>query len=159
VKGYALGGGLELAMSCDLRLATEDVKLGLPEVTLGLVPGWSGTQRMAKLIGLSRASNLILTGERISGRQAYEIGLVNRLVPASSDPDDYALQFCNELSSTLAPVATSLAKRLINKGTEVPSDIGLEMEALSFGLLFGTDDLKEGVSAFLSKRKPEYKGK
>ena len=158
VKGYALGGGLELAMSCDLRLATEDAKLGLPEVTLGLVPGWSGTQKMAKLIGLSRASALVLTGERISGKQAYELGLVNRLVPAG-DPDEYALQYCRELASALAPVAVMLAKRLLNKGTEVPSDVGLEMEALSYGVLFGTEDLKEGISAFLGKRKPEYKGK
>ena len=158
IKGYALGGGLELAMSCDLRLATEDAKLGLPEVTLGLVPGWSGTQKMAKLIGLSRASALVLTGERISGKQAYEIGLVNRLVPAG-DPDEYALQYGRELASALAPVAVMLAKRLLDKGTEVPSDVGLEMEALSYGVLFGTEDLKEGVSAFLGKRKPEYKGK
>jgi enoyl-CoA hydratase/3-hydroxyacyl-CoA dehydrogenase len=158
VKGYALGGGLELAMSCDLRLATEDAKLGLPEVTLGLVPGWSGTQKMARLIGLSRASALVLTGDRISGKQAYEIGLVNRLVPAG-DPDEYALQYTRELASALAPVAVGLAKRLLNKGTEVPSDIGLEMEALSYGVLFGTEDLKEGISAFLGKRKPEYKGK
>jgi enoyl-CoA hydratase/3-hydroxyacyl-CoA dehydrogenase len=158
IKGYALGGGLELAMSCDLRLATEDAKLGLPEVTLGLVPGWSGTQKMARLIGLSRASALVLTGERISGKQAYELGLVNRLVPAG-DPDEYSLQYSRELASALAPVAVTLAKRLLNKGTEVPSDVGLEMEALSYGVLFGTEDLKEGISAFLGKRKPEYKGK
>jgi enoyl-CoA hydratase/3-hydroxyacyl-CoA dehydrogenase len=158
IKGYALGGGLELAMSCDLRLATEDAKLGLPEVTLGLVPGWSGTQKMARLIGRSRASSLILTGERISGKQAYEFGLVNKLIPAG-DPDEYALQYGRELASTVAPVAVMLAKRLLDKGTEVPSDVGLEMEALSYGVLFGTEDLKEGVSAFLGKRKPEYKGK
>jgi enoyl-CoA hydratase/3-hydroxyacyl-CoA dehydrogenase len=158
IKGYALGGGLELAMACDLRLATEDAKLGLPEVTLGLVPGWSGTQKMARLIGLSRASALVLTGERISGKQAYEIGLVNRLVPAG-DPDEYALQYGRELASSLAPVAVTLAKRLLDKGTQVPSDVGLEMEALSYGVLFGTEDLKEGISALLGKRKPEYKGK
>jgi enoyl-CoA hydratase/3-hydroxyacyl-CoA dehydrogenase len=158
VKGYALGGGLELAMSCDLRLATEDARLGLPEVTLGLVPGWSGTQRMTRLIGLSRASALVLTGERISGKQAYELGLVNKLIPAG-DPDEYALQYSRELASALAPVAVMLAKRLLNKGTEAPSDVGLEMEALSYGVLFGTEDLKEGISAFLGKRKPEYKGK
>jgi enoyl-CoA hydratase/3-hydroxyacyl-CoA dehydrogenase len=158
IKGYALGGGLELAMSCDLRLATEDAKLGLPEVTLGLVPGWSGTQKLARLIGLSRASALVLTGDRISGKQAHEIGLVNRLIP-TGDPDEYALQYCRELASALAPVAVGLAKRLLDKGTEVPSDVGLEMEALSYGVLFGTEDLKEGISAFLGKRKPEYKGK
>jgi len=157
IKGYALGGGLELAMSCDLRLSTEDARLGLPEVTLGLVPGWSGTQKMARLIGRSRASALVLTGERISGKQAYEFGLVNRVIPAG-DPDEYALQYCRELASAVAPVSVMLAKRLLDKGTEVPSDVGLEMEALSYGVLFGTEDLKEGISAFLGKRKPEYKG-
>ena len=158
IKGYALGGGLELAMSCDLRLATEDAKLGLPEVTLGLLPGWSGSQRMAKLIGVSRASTFVLTGERMTGKQAYEIGLVNRLIPIG-DPDEYAIQYGKELASAVAPVAVMLAKRLLNKGTEVPSDVGLDMESLSYGVLFGTEDLKEGISAFLGKRKPEYKGK
>ncbi len=158
IKGYALGGGLELAMSCDLRVATEDAKLGFTEVTLGLVPGWSGTQRAARLIGLSRASALILTGERITGKHAFEIGLVNKLVP-SGDPDEFAVQYGKELAPTVAPVAMTMAKRLLNKAAEVPSDVGLEMEALSMGILFGTADFKEGISAFLGKRKPEYKGK
>lgn len=158
VKGYALGGGLELAMSCDLRLATEDVQLGLPEVRRGLVPGLSGTQRMAQLIGLSRASAFVLTGETMSGKRAYEIGLVSRLVPPG-DPDQFAIGYGTELASTLAPVSVMLAKRLLNKGSEVPSDVGLEMESLASGIVFGTRDLREGVSAFLGKRKPEFEGR
>jgi enoyl-CoA hydratase/3-hydroxyacyl-CoA dehydrogenase len=158
IKGYALGGGLELAMACDIRLATEDAQLGLPEVTRGLLPGWTGSQKLARLIGLSRASALILTGERISGKQAFELGLVNKLIPAG-DADEYSERYCRELSSNIAPIAVMLAKRLLYKGGEVPSDVGLEMESMSYGILFGTEDVKEGMSAFLGKRKPEYKGR
>ncbi len=158
LKGYALGGGLELALSCDLRIASEKLELGFPELTRGLVPAWSGSQRLAQLVGLSNASTLVLTSERIGGKRAFEIGLVSKLVP-SGDPDDFAVQYGTALASTQAPVATMLAKRLLNKGTEVPSDVGLEMEAMSAGVLFGTDDLKEGISAFLGKRKAEFKGK
>lgn len=158
IKGYALGGGLEVAMCCDLRVTTEDATIGLPEATLGLVPGWSGSQRMARLIGLSRAAGLVLTGERISGKQAFDLGLVNKIAPPG-DPDEYAIKYGKELASTVAPVSVMLAKRLLNKGTEVPFDVGLEMEAMSSGIAYSTDDLKEGISAFLGKRKPEYKGK
>ena len=158
LKGYALGGGLELALSCDLRLATEDVELRFPELTRGLVPAWSGTQRLPRLVGLSRASSLILTSESIKGSRGYEIGLVNRML-AAGDPDEQAVRYASELATSQAPVAVALAKKLINRGGEVPSDIGLEMEALAAGVLFGTEDLKEGLSAFLGKRKPEFKGK
>ncbi len=158
LKGYALGGGLEMALSCDLRLATEDVEVGFPELTRGLVPAWSGSQRLPQLLGLSRASALVLTSERFKGKKAVEIGLASQLVPAG-DPDEYALKYAAELASSQAPVAVMLAKRLLNKGAEVPSDVGLEMEALAAGVLFGTEDLKEGISAFLGKRKAEFKGK
>lgn len=158
VKGYALGGGLELAMACDIRVATVDSQIGLPEVTRGLLPGWTGSQKLTRLVGLSRAASLILTGEWIDGKRAFEMGLVSRLA-AQSDPDEYALKYAGELASTVAPVAVMLAKRLLYKGSEVPSDVGLEMESMSYGVLFGTQDLKEGTSAFLGKRKPEYKGK
>ncbi len=158
LKGYALGGGLELALSCDLRLATEDVEMGFPELTRGLVPAWSGSQRLPKLLGISKASALILTSERIKGRRGYEMGLVSRLIPPG-DPDEFAVQYATQLASSQAPVAVMLAKRLISKGAEVALDDGLEMEAMAAGLLFGTEDLKEGISAFLGKRKPEFKGK
>ena len=158
LKGYALGGGLELALSCDLRLATEDVEMGFPELTRGLVPAWTGSQRLPKLIGLSRATSMILTGERVNGKRAYEMGLVNRVIPPG-DPDEYAVMFATELASTKAPVAVMLAKRLLSKGVEAPADAGAEMEAMAAGVLFGTEDLKEGISAFLGKRKAEFKGK
>ena len=158
LKGYALGGALEMALSCDLRLATEEVEVGFPELTRGLVPAWSGSQRLPQLLGLSRASALVLTSERFRGKRAAEIGLASQLIPAG-DPDEYALKYAGELASSQAPVAVMLAKRLLNKGSEVPSDVGLEMEALAAGVLFGTEDLKEGISAFLGKRKAEFKGK
>ncbi len=158
LKGYALGGGLELALACDLRVATEDVELRFPELTRGLVPAWSGTQRLPRLLGLSRASSLILTSESIRGRRAYEIGLVHQILPAG-DPDGEAVKLATGLASSQAPVAIMLAKKLLNKGAEVPFDVGLEMEAMAAGVLFGTEDLGEGISAFLGKRKPEFKGK
>ena len=158
LKGYALGGGLELALSCDLRLATEDADLGFPELTRGLVPTWTGTQVLPRIVGLSKASELILTSERITGKRAQEIGLVAKLIPPG-DPDEFVVKYATELASTQAPVAVMLAKRLLREGAGAPSDAGLEMEALAAGVAFGTDDVKEGVSAFLGKRKPEFKGK
>ena len=158
LKGYALGGGMELALACDLRVATSDVEIGFPELSRGLVPAWSGTQRLPRLVGLSHASSMILTGERIKGGRAFEIGLVNRMAP-DGDPDEFAKAFASQLAASQAPVAVTLAKRLLNKAAEAPPDVGLEMEAMAAGVLFGTDDLKEGLSAFLGKRKPEFKGK
>jgi enoyl-CoA hydratase/3-hydroxyacyl-CoA dehydrogenase len=158
LKGYALGGGLEVALACDLRLATEDAEIGFPELTRGLVPAWSGSQRLPQLLGLSRASSLILTSEKMKGKRAFEIGLVNRLV-SSTEPDGDAARYATELASSQAPVALMLAKKLLNRGAEVPSDVGLEMEAMAAGILFDTEDLKEGISAFLGKRKAEFKGK
>ena len=158
LKGYALGGGLELALSCDLRVATEDVEIGFPELGIGLVPAWSGSQRLPKLLGISKASALILTSERIKGKRAYELGLVSKIIPPG-DPDEFAVQYATQLATSLAPVAVTLAKRLINKGAEGSLDDGLEMEGMAAGLLYGTEDLKEGVSAFLGKRRPEFKGK
>ena len=158
LKGYALGGGLELALSCDVRMATEAVELGFPELTRGLVPAWSGSQRLPKLLGISQASFLILTSERMTGKRAYEMGLVNRLAQ-SENPDEEAVKYASQLAGSQAPVAVLLAKRLLGKGGEVPVDDGLEMEAMAAGILFGTEDLKEGISAFLGKRKPEFKGR
>jgi len=158
MKGYTLGGGFELSLACDLRVGTEDVQIGFPEVTLGLVPGWGGTQRLPRLLGTSRASYLILTGTRFSGKEAYDMGIVNRLF-SKETVDEEALKFAQDLSQKAAPTAAALAKRLINKGSEVPMDVGLEMESIAMGLLYGTEDLKEGISAFLQKRKPEYPGR
>jgi enoyl-CoA hydratase/3-hydroxyacyl-CoA dehydrogenase len=157
IKGYALGGGLELALSCDIRLATPDATLGFPEVTLGILPGWGGTQRLPRLIGMSRAMELILTGRRISGKEAHDIGLVASLL--GQDPDGEAVKYAESLATNSAPIAARFAKMLVNKASEVPEDVGLEMESTAFGILFGTQDMKEGVSALLQKRKPNFRGK
>jgi len=154
-KGYVLGGGFELSLYCDLRLSLENAVFGFPETGLGLVPSWGGTQRLPKLIGISRAMQLILTGERISAKDAYNMGIVNKIVKDENE----AINFAKDLSERIAPVAATLAKRLINKAAEVPTDVGVEMESIAGGLLFTTEDLKEGIMAFFSKRKPEFKGK
>jgi enoyl-CoA hydratase/3-hydroxyacyl-CoA dehydrogenase len=158
LKGYALGGGLELALSCDLRVSTKDAELGFPELTRGLVPAWSGTQRLPRLIGISRAKSMILTSERISGKEAFDLGLVSRIV-MEGDPDEFAETLARELAATQAPIAVRLAKVLLDRGSESPEGAALEMEAMAAGILFGTEDLREGISAFLGKRKPEFKGK
>jgi len=158
MKGYVLGGGFELSIWCDMRVSTPDAVIGFPEVTLGLIPGWGGSQRLAKLIGLSRASFMILSGERINGSYAESIGLVSRVYPSEQIGEKTA-EFAKSLASRVAPISAAIAKRLMNKGSEVPTDNGLEMESLAMGLLFGTEDLKEGISAFIQKRKPEYKGR
>jgi enoyl-CoA hydratase/3-hydroxyacyl-CoA dehydrogenase len=157
LKGYVLGGGFELSLACDIRVATSSAVMGFPEVTLGLVPGWGGTQRLPRLAGVSRAMHMILTGERITGKQAYDMGLVAKLFDA--DIDSESVMYAREIATTSAPIAASLAKKLVNKGSEVPEDVGLDMESAAMGVLFGTEDLKEGVSSLLSKRRPAFKGK
>ncbi|MCL4326530.1 MAG: 3-hydroxyacyl-CoA dehydrogenase/enoyl-CoA hydratase family protein [Candidatus Thermoplasmatota archaeon] len=159
MKGYALGGGLELAMAADLRIGTEEVILGLPEVTLGLIPGWGGTQRAVKLVGMSHALRLVLTGERITGKEAFSIGLINKIVSDKEKIDQDALEYAKNIAATVAPVSAMIAKRLVNKAAEVPMDIGLEMESFGGGVVFSTEDIKEGISAFMQKRKPNYKGR
>jgi enoyl-CoA hydratase / 3-hydroxyacyl-CoA dehydrogenase len=158
MKGYVLGAGLELSLNCDIRVATEDTTIGFPEVTLGLIPGWTGSQRLSKLVGVSRALHYILSGERFSGKEAFEMGLVAKLYTKEKISDE-TVKFAEGLAKRVAPVSAALAKRLVNKGSEVSTDNGLEMEAMAMGLLYSTEDLKEGVSAFLGKRQPEFKGK
>lgn len=158
MKGYALGGGFELALGCDLRISTEETQMGFPELKRGLLPGWGGSQRLSKLIGMSRALHYILTTEYMNGKEAKEIGLVSRLYPAESIDSDTE-EFAKDLSRKVAPPAAALAKRLINKGSEMSMDNGLEMESIAMGLLYGTDDLREGISAFLEKREPNFKGR
>ncbi|MGC8691649.1 MAG: 3-hydroxyacyl-CoA dehydrogenase NAD-binding domain-containing protein [Thermoplasmata archaeon] len=156
IKGIALGGGLELALACDLRVSNPDAQIGFPEVTLGLIPAWGGSNRLAKLVGISRAMDMIITGRRITGKDAFDWGIVNRI---SDKPDEEAMNLAKSIAESSAPIAAALAKRIINKGTEVPMDVGLEMEAIAAGLVYSTDDLKEGISSFLQKKKPEYKGR
>jgi enoyl-CoA hydratase len=157
VNGYALGGGLEVALACDIIYASEKARMGFPEVTLGILPGFGGTQRTAKLVGLARAKELIFTGKVITAGEAYEMGLVNKVVP-----DDQLMGAVQDLAAKMlsaGPVGIGLAKACINKSLAVDIDSGLDFEAEAFGLCFGTEDQKEGMSAFLEKRAPTYRGK
>lgn len=157
INGYTLGGGLELAMACDLRVASENAQLGQPEVNVGLIPGWGGTQRLPRLVGAGKAKEMIFTGKRIDAKTAEQLGLINMVVPV-----DQLKSTVKELASQLMnkpPIAIELAKQLINNSTEVDLRIGLTNEAEAFGVLAATEDFREGVNAFLEKRKPQYKGR
>lgn len=157
INGYALGGGLELAMACDIRIASENAMLGQPEINLGLIPGAGGTQRLSKLVGRGRAKELIVLGEPIPAREAERIGLVNRVVPHDRlESETRAL--ANKLAEK-PPIALMAAKIAINLGSDYPLEAGLALESSLFSILFSTEDLVEGVSAFIQKRKPEFKGK
>lgn len=158
MKGYVLGGGFELSLACDIRVATEETVIGFPETSLGLLPGWGGSQRLAKLVGISRAMYYILSAERFTGKAAHDMGLVAKLYSKATIEKDTEI-LASDLATRIAPVSAALSKRLINKGSEASMDDGLEMEAISMGLLYSTDDLKEGISAFIQKRKPEFKGR
>ncbi len=152
VNGFALGGGLELAMACHFRIASENAKLGLPEVTLGLIPGYGGTQRLPQLIGKGRASQMIFTAEMISAQRAYETGLVNEVVP---QPEllDRAKAIASRIKQNSSVAITKAIKAVNASGT----DEGFELEIKSFGELFDEEDFKEGTTAFMEKRKPNFK--
>jgi enoyl-CoA hydratase len=157
VNGYALGGGCELAMAGDIILASENARFGQPEVKLGIIPGFGGTQRLPRLIGRTRALELILTGDMITAQRAHELGLVNRVVPL-----DQLLSTAQQIAATVAeqaPLAVALAKRAVYDGLEVGARAGNEIEMTYFGLAVGTEDRREGTSAFLEKRKPEWQAK
>jgi enoyl-CoA hydratase/3-hydroxyacyl-CoA dehydrogenase len=157
IDGYALGGGLELALACDLRIASDRSELGLPEINLGMIPGGGGTQRLVRLVGPAKASEMILTGERVKAEEAHRIGLVNITIPKESFDNEvkaYALKLAEK-----PPLALRAAKLALRSAQETHIREGLAMEKLLFGELFNTQDLIEGVSAFLSKRRPEFKGK
>ncbi|MGH2542932.1 MAG: enoyl-CoA hydratase-related protein [Ardenticatenaceae bacterium] len=157
VSGYCLGGGNELAMHCDMIIATENARFGQPEINLGIMPGAGGTQRLTRAVGKFRAMEIILTGEFISAQRAYEMGLVNRVVP-----NELYLEKALDLAKTLAskaPLALQLAKDAILKAEEMTQDQALDIERKIFYLLFSSEDKDEGVSAFLEKRKPEWKGR
>jgi len=155
INGYALGGGLELALSCDFRIASESAVLGLPEITLGLVPGFGGTQKLARIVGIGKAKELIMLGERISASEALQIGLVHRVVKAEKLSEEVEA-FANRLLG-FGRVALKTAKYLINSSQELTLSHGLNMEAKAFALLFSGREAKEGIDAFLSKRKPEFR--
>jgi enoyl-CoA hydratase len=156
VNGFALGGGCELAMACDIRLASEKARFGQPEVGLGITPGFGGTQRLARLIGAGPAKELIYTGMNIDVNEAYRLGLVNHIYPADALLDE-ARKLARKIISN-APLAVSLCKSAINKGLQTDIDTAMTIEADVFGLCFSTNDQKEGMNAFLNKRKAEFKG-
>jgi enoyl-CoA hydratase len=157
VNGFALGGGCETAMACTIRLAVESAKFGQPEVTLGLVPGGGGTQRLPRLVGKGRALQLIISGEMISAQEAYRIGLVNEIVPAA-ELITRAEEILKKIAAN-APIAVRFALEAANKGMETSQSEGLLLEASYFGLCAATEDKKEGTSAFLEKRAPQFRGR
>lgn len=157
VNGFALGGGCETAMACTIRVASEHAKFGQPEVKLGLIPGGGGTQRLPRLVGKGRALQLILSGEMINAQEAYRIGLVNEVVPAV-DLITRAETILRQIFAN-APLAVKFSLEAVNKGLETSQDEGLTLEASFFGICAGTEDKKEGTSAFLEKRVPQFKGR
>jgi enoyl-CoA hydratase/carnithine racemase len=157
VNGFALGGGCETAMACTIRIAAEHAQFGQPEVKLGLVPGGGGTQRLPRLVGKGRALQLILSGGMISAQEAYRIGLVNEIVPAT-DLITRAEAILKQISAN-APIAVKFALEVTNKGLETSQSEGLLLEASYFGLCAATEDKKEGTSAFLEKRAPQFQGR
>jgi len=157
INGYALGGGCELAMSCDIRIASEKARLGLPEVLLGVIPGYAGTQRLPRLIGKGRAKELLFTGEQIDAKEAHRIGLVNKVVPHEqllNAAKDMAFKIMSR-----GQIAIKLVKSAINEGIDVDFETAQSYEAEVFGLSFSTEDQKEGMAAFMEKRDANFKGK
>ena len=157
VNGFALGGGCELAMSCDIRIASEKARFGQPEVLLGVTPGYAGTQRLPRLIGKGRAKELIFTGDQIDAAEAYRIGLVNKVV-APENLLSAAKEMAAKINSR-GQIAVKLSKTAINEGMDTDFESGQAYEAEVFGLCFATDDQKEGMNAFVEKRKANFTGK
>jgi 2-oxoglutaroyl-CoA hydrolase len=157
LRGYAFGVGLELALACDFRVAADDVELALPEVKLGMIPGSGGTQRLARLIGLGRAKDLIMRGRRIAAQEALALGLVSEVV--SPDELDAAVARLVDELAALSPLALAMAKRVLNHAYDGPLGLGLEVEGLAYGLLRTTHDFREGVEAFGEKRPPRFEGR
>ena len=157
INGYALGGGCELALACTLRIAAETARLGQPEINLGLIPGYAGTQRLPRVVGRGRALELLLTGDQISAQEAYRIGLVNRVVPAAD-----LMNEARALAATLAakaPVAVRYILDAVQRGLDMALPQAQVFEATLFGLVASTDDMREGTKAFLEKRRAEFRGR
>lgn len=157
VNGFALGGGLEIALSCDIIVASEEAQFGQPEVGLGIIPGFGGTQRLTRTVGPKKAKELIFTADRINAKKAYEIGLVNRVV----QPDEL-MDECKDIASSIsknAPLAVQHAKKAINEGSDIQIDEAMKIEAKEFKECFKTEDHKEGLKAFIEKNEPKFKGK
>lgn len=157
IRGYCLGGGLELALACDFRVADESAQLGNPEIKRGLIPGWGGTQRLSRVVGLAKAKELIMIGDRIPADEALKIGLVHKVV--SVDKLEEEAKALAQRMVKGPPVALKLAKRSINLSAQFPLEVGLNAEAQAVSIISSTEDIMEGISAFFEKRKPEFKGK
>lgn len=157
INGYALGGGTEIALCCDIRIAADTAKMGLPEIKLGIIPGYGGTQRLPRLIGVGRAKELILTGDHIPAHRALEYGLVNRVVPMAEL--DHAVAEVAHKMASCGPVALHMAKTAINNGLQADMRTALELEARCYSLCFATEDRIEGMNAFMEKRKPRFQGR
>jgi 2-oxoglutaroyl-CoA hydrolase len=156
LHGYCFGVGLELALACDFRIAADDLQLAFPEVTIGMIPGSGGTQRLARLVGLGRAKDIVLRGRRVPAEEALALGLVTEVVPVA-DLDAAVGRVLDDLAR-LSPLALAMAKRVLNQAYEGPLAQGLELEGLAYGLLRQTHDFREGVEAFAEKRTPEFTG-
>jgi 2-oxoglutaroyl-CoA hydrolase len=157
LRGYCFGVGLELALACDFRIAADDVELGLPEVRIGMIPGSGGTQRLARMIGLGRAKDLIMRGRPLGAEEALAIGLLTEVVEGA-ELDAAAGRLVDELRP-LSPLALAMAKRVLNHAYDGPLGLGLEVEGLAYGLLRTTHDFREGVEAFGEKRPPRFEGR
>jgi 2-oxoglutaroyl-CoA hydrolase len=156
IRGFCLGVGLELALACDFRVCSDDARLGLPEIGLGMIPGSGGTQRMVSLLGLSRAKDVIMRRRRIAAEDALAWGLVSDVVPADA-LDDAVERVIADLVQ-LSPLALAVCKRVLNLAVDAPLHVGLDVEGLAYGMLRATDDFAEGVDAFVGKRAPEWRG-
>ncbi len=157
LSGFTLGGGLELALAADLRLASQDVRLGFPEIDLGLLPGGGGIQRLVRLVGPAQAKEVLLTGRRIEANEALRLGLVNRVVP-EADLQEEALKLAGELAGK-PPQAIKLIKTAVDRAAFVEKDLGEIIEQQAFALLFSTQDMREGIQAFSERRRPRFTGK
>jgi 2-oxoglutaroyl-CoA hydrolase len=157
LRGYTFGVGLELALACNFRIAADDLQLGFPEVTLGMITGSGGTQRLARLVGLGRAKDIVMRGRRVGAEEALALGLVTEVVPPD-ELDAAVSQLVDELTRH-SPLALAMAKRVLNHAYSGPLPLGLELEGLAYGLLQQTHDFREGVEAFVEKRKPEFEGR
>ena len=157
VHGLALGGGLEIVLACDIRIASEKARFGMPEVTLGLIPGWGGTQRLPRMLPWCKAAELLLMGKTVDAQEAYRIGLINKVVPREqvmSTAKEWAETICQA-----GPLAVRAAKEAMIRGSSMPLEDGLALESLLFSRIMDTEDYAEGIAAFNEKRKPVYKAK
>jgi len=157
INGIALGGGTELALCCDIRVAADTAIMGVPEINLGIIPGYGGTQRLPRIVGVGMAKKLVLTGEHINAQEAYRIGLVDMIVP-KAELDEAVAKLCKRIASK-SPIALAMGKEAINMGMQADLRTGLSIEARCFCMCFGSEDRVEGMNAFLEKRKPEFKGR